>query len=203
MKPHITRLFCTAALVLGLSLTGAYAQQNPDKGGPVAGPQTGGSPGAGGGGEGAATTMPKMGEEQPAGAESDQSKKPAKPQAAEKPEQPKKQEGTAAEKTDQAGGKAAAGSASGKASAKIEPQQAQKVKTYFREHKPSVKRVERSAVSVSIGIALPASIALYPVPADVVVVSGGCPLQYFVWGDDIVLVDSCSRHVVEILEGAA
>jgi hypothetical protein len=36
-----------------------------------------------------------------------------------------------------------------------------------------------------------------------VVVIGSCPLEYFVWGEDIVLVDSCSREVVEIIVGAA
>ena len=91
----------------------------------------------------------------------------------------------------------------GGATAKIEPQQIQKVKTYFTANKPDVKRVDRNAVSVSIGIALPASIALYPLPPDVVVVIGSCPLEYFVWGEDIVLVDSCSREVVEIIVGAA
>jgi Protein of unknown function (DUF1236) len=87
--------------------------------------------------------------------------------------------------------------------AKVEPQQIQKVKTYFTAHKPNVKRVDRSAVSVSIGIAVPGSIGLYALPPDVVVVSGDCPLEYFVWGEDVVLVDSCSREVVEILVGAA
>ena len=78
-----------------------------------------------------------------------------------------------------------------------------KVQTYFSKHKPSVKRVDRSAVSVSIGVAIPASIALYPLPPDVIVVAGGCPIKYFVWADDIVLVDSCSHEVVDIIPGAA
>lgn len=78
-----------------------------------------------------------------------------------------------------------------------------KVQTYFSKHKPSVQRVERSAVSVSIGVAIPASIALYPLPPDVIVVAGGCPIKYFVWADDIVLVDSCSHEVVDIIPGAA
>jgi hypothetical protein len=32
---------------------------------------------------------------------------------------------------------------------------------------------------------------------------GACPIKYFVWGDDIVLVDSCTREVVEIIVGVA
>lgn len=118
--------------------------------------------------------------------------------SAEKPTQPKP--GTA-ESTESKTGDAAKGA--GGATAKVEPQQIQKVKTYFTTHKPDVKRVDRSAVSVSIGIALPTFIALYPLPPDVVVVIGSCPLEYFVWDEDIVLVDSCSREVVEIIVGAA
>jgi hypothetical protein len=89
------------------------------------------------------------------------------------------------------------------ASAKIEPQQVQKVKTYFSSHRPSVRRVDRTEVSVSVGIALPGTIVLYDLPPDIIVVEGGCPIRYFVWGEDVVLVDSCTRHVVEIIVGVA
>jgi hypothetical protein len=61
----------------------------------------------------------------------------------------------------------------------------------------------RPKVSVSIGVALPAAIVLYDLPPDVIVVGGPCPIKYFVWGDDIVLVDSCTREVVEIIVGVA
>jgi hypothetical protein len=89
------------------------------------------------------------------------------------------------------------------AKAEIKPEQKAKVRSYFSSNKPKVKRVERDAVSVSIGVVVPGSIALYALPADIVVVAGDCPLQYFVWGDAIVLVDSCSRHVVDIVPGVA
>jgi len=52
---------------------------------------------------------------------------------------------------------------------------------------------------VSIGAPLPTGITLAPLPSDVVVVAADCPLQYFLWGDDVVLVDSCSREVVDII----
>jgi len=94
--------------------------------------------------------------------------------SADKPTQPKP--GTA-ESTESKTGDTAKGA--GGATAKVEPQQIQKVKTYFTAHKPDVKPVDRNAVSVSIGVALPAAIALYPLPPDVVVVSGSCPLEYF------------------------
>lgn len=81
----------------------------------------------------------------------------------------------------------------------IDADQKQKVRTYFSEHRPTAKRVDKSRVSVSIGVPLPTGIALAPLPSDVVVVAADCPLQYFLWGDDVVLVDSCSREVVDII----
>jgi hypothetical protein len=73
------------------------------------------------------------------------------------------------------------------------------VRNYFSENKPRGKRFAKDDVSVSIGIGIPAAIALTPVPPGIVVVAADCPLQYFVWGDDVVLVDSCSREVVDII----
>jgi len=88
-------------------------------------------------------------------------------------------------------------------SVKLQSQDVSKVKSYFSEHKPSVQRIEKSRVSVSIGLALPATVVLYDLPPDVIVVHGACPIKYFLWGDDVVLVDSCTRHVVEIIPGVA
>jgi Protein of unknown function (DUF1236) len=88
-------------------------------------------------------------------------------------------------------------------SARLESKDISKVRSHFSQNKPNVKRIDRDDFSVSIGIALPGSIVLYDLPPDVIVVSGPCPIQYFVWGDDIVLVDSCSREVVEIIAGVA
>jgi hypothetical protein len=99
-------------------------------------------------------------------------------------------------------GKAETQGSTGK-SVKLESQQVSKVKSYFTEHKPSVQRIEKSRVSVSIGVALPGTVALYDLPPDVIVVHGACPIRYFLWGDDVVLVDSCTRHVVEIIPGVA
>jgi hypothetical protein len=82
--------------------------------------------------------------------------------------------------------------------AQFEPRDKEKLRTYFSEHKPNVKRVDRDRVSVSIGVSIPGSIALYALPAGVVVVAD-CPLQYFLWGNDVVIVDSCSREVVDIV----
>ena len=197
MKSQIAGLLSTATLFVALSLTPALAQGGPDKDVPAAGPPAGGQPEAGGAAGPQSGPPPQALEPGP----SDQGVAPdkgAKGKAAEKPTQPKP--GTA-ESTESKSGETAKGA--GGATTKVEPQQIQKVKTYFTAHKPDVKRVDRSAVSVSIGIALPTFIVLYPLPPDVVVVIGSCPLEYFVWDEDIVLVDSCSREVVEIIVGAA
>jgi len=85
------------------------------------------------------------------------------------------------------------------ATVKIDADQKQKVRTYFSEHRPTAKRINKSDVRVSIGIGIPAGIVLAPLPPDIVVVAADCPLQYFLWGDDVVLVDSCSREVVDII----
>ena len=102
-------------------------------------------------------------------------------------------------------GSTAEGQKPGKAgkSVRLESEQVSKVKTYFSQNKPRVKAIDKNEVSVSIGIALPGAIALYDLPPDVIVVGGPCPIKYFVWGDDIVLVDSCTREVVEIIVGVA
>lgn len=108
---------------------------------------------------------------------------------------------------DRKSGATAEGKDDGKAkdgkSARLESKDISKVKTHFRDNKPNAKRVDRDEVSVSIGIALPGAIALYDLPPGVIVVAGPCPIQYFVWDDDIVLVDSCTREVVEIIADVA
>jgi Protein of unknown function (DUF1236) len=88
-------------------------------------------------------------------------------------------------------------SAEGGKAAKVD---ASKVKTHFSQHRPNVKSVSKTEVSVSIGVALPSAIVLYDLPPDIIVVEGGCPIKYFLWGDDtVVLVDSCTREVVELI----
>jgi len=84
-------------------------------------------------------------------------------------------------------------------SVKLDSQQVSKVKTYFSEHRPTVKAVSKTEVSVSVGVAVPTSIVLYDLPPDIIVIEGECQIKYFVWGEDIVLVDSCARVVVEII----
>jgi hypothetical protein len=89
-----------------------------------------------------------------------------------------------------------------KSSAKLEQKQVTEIKQYFSSHKPNVKRVQTTEVNVSVGVAVPGSVTLYPLPSTIVVAeSSSCPFEYFVWGDDIVIVDSCTRVAVEIITG--
>jgi hypothetical protein len=215
MKYQLCSTVSAAAFVLALGVAGAFAGATSNEGGPAAigAPESGpgsmapASPKEQGTPVGKEGAMQSPGEGRP----SDQGMKEpmdegAAPKAADKtatdkqPKEGKEQsategkassdgkEGRTAEDRDRGGkGKFDRG----------------KVQTYFSKHKPSVKRVDRNAVSVSIGVAIPGSIALYPLPPDVIVVAGGCPIKYFVWADDIVLVDSCSHEVIDIIPGAA
>jgi hypothetical protein len=88
-------------------------------------------------------------------------------------------------------------------SVRLESNDVSKVRTYFSRHRPTAHRIDRNQVSVSIGVGIPSAIVLYELPPDVIVVSGACPIKYLVWDDDIVLVDSCTREVVEIISGVA
>jgi Protein of unknown function (DUF1236) len=215
MKYQLCSTVSAAAFVLALSVAGAFAGATSNEGGPAAiGAQESG-PG------GMAPASPRD-QGAPAGREgemqgpaegrpSDQGMKEpmgqgAAPKAADKTETEKPLREGKEDRTTE--GKASSEEKEGRTAedrdrngkGKVDRS---KVQTYFSKHKPSVKRVERSAVSVSIGVAIPASIALYPLPPDVIVVAGGCPIKYFVWADDIVLVDSCSHEVVDIIPGAA
>jgi hypothetical protein len=88
-------------------------------------------------------------------------------------------------------------------SARLESHDVSKVRTYFSQHRPNAQRIDRNQIAVHIGVGIPSAIVLYDLPPDVVVVSGSCPIKYFVWEADIVLVDSCTHEVVEIIPGVA
>jgi hypothetical protein len=236
----LVTMLSAVTLIVGLGLTGAYAQSpgseqgadGPSANSPSTSPSQGAgaapdgapggpSPGAMQDGQGGPGLTGPKGNQPPMSAEGD-----GKPEGKQGPKTGAKgdlenggqaegkgdletggQAGSQAEGDSVSGktGSTAQGQKSGKAgkSVRLESQQVSKVKTYFSEHKPRVKAIDRNEVSVSIGIALPGAIALYDLPPDVIVVSGPCPIKYFVWGDDIVLVDSCTREVVEILVGVA
>ncbi len=88
-------------------------------------------------------------------------------------------------------------------SAKIGSEQKSKITSYFKSNKPNVKVIDKSSVNISVGIAVPGTVHLHPIPADVIVVAGDCSVLFFLWGPDLVLVDSCTRQVVDIIPGIA
>jgi hypothetical protein len=128
----------------------------------------------------------------------------------------KAQSGTKTDDTAGATGESTAG-AEGKAGAeakassegKIELNEEQKteIKQYFTQNTTVIQnapKVERTAVSVSVGVAIPTHVRLVPLPAAIVVAApSDCELMYFVWGSDVVIVDDCSRRVVEIIVNVA
>jgi Protein of unknown function (DUF1236) len=187
----------------------------PNEGGPgQAGPDTGGPGGSAAGGE--PGSPKKEMKENPTAQEQDGPS--SREQEGKSAGKSTDHEGKAAAegKTGPGGGKAEAEGKSGTTgggraeaerkggtSTRLQSQQVSKVKTYFAEPRPSVQRIEKSQVSVSIGVALPSTVVLYDLPPDIIVVEGTCPVKYFVWGDDVVLVDSCTRHVLEIIGGIA
>jgi hypothetical protein len=151
-------------------------------------------------------------------AEADEPEAPAQKEALEdQPDEPAQPDEKAAEaETETAPGPEAEAEAQAEADARaeteartettveLEQQQVTQIKQYFSQHRPQAKSVSKSAVSVSIGIAVPGTVTLYPLPPalrTVVVIAPDCPLHYFVWGPDIVLVGSCTREVVEIIYG--
>jgi uncharacterized protein DUF1236 len=188
----------------GPSGTPNAMQERPDQGAP--GPEGGKSAeekGATPKGESAEQAMPSEGKsmEKPKGAAKTEGTAETEGKAGATPE------GKAGATTEGKAGATAEGGAKGEGKAgksvRLESQQVGKVRTYFSEHKPSVKSINKTEVSVSIGVGIPGTIVLYDLPPDIIMVEGGCPIKYFVWGDDVVLVDSCTRHVVEIIVGVA
>jgi hypothetical protein len=145
--------------------------------------------------EGTAETKekaPTAGEEKAPAATKDKAATQEKPKTTEEKATTEEKPGAAAKGEAELEGKAGT-------SVKLGSEQVSKVKTHFAEHKPNVKSVSKTEVSVSVGVAVPAAVVLYDLPPDIIVVEGGCSIKYFLWDEDIVLVDSCTRAVVEII----
>lgn len=224
MKPStLTTIGAAAALALALGFAGApaMAQGAPDMPAPDAGPAPGAQrqdPAAAGEARkaGTAAEMEKGNRKTGAevegrtrtGAEADVDREKTGTAETDMKEVDRDKAGTAETDMkkgdrDKTGTAEAEKSGEGKAAVKIEPEQKTKITSYFKENKPNVKVIDKSSVSVSIGIAVPASIRLHPLPADIIVVAGDCSLLFFLWGPDLVLVDSCTRHVVDVIPGIA
>lgn len=73
----------------------------------------------------------------------------------------------------------------------------QRVRTYFRKHHADPVDVD---FSLNIGVAVPRSISLYPVPQDIVyVVPAYEDYEYFYAEDRIVIVDPVTYEIVEVI----
>lgn len=86
----------------------------------------------------------------------------------------------------------------------ITNEQRTEVRSYFSSRRGSGPRVDRSAVSVSVGVAVPSTVVLEPAP-DIVIrtLPRGPRYVYFIWGSDVVIVDDSTREVVVIISDAA
>jgi hypothetical protein len=82
--------------------------------------------------------------------------------------------------------------------------QVERIKTYFAKNAPTVRAIEKQKVPVIAGQPMPEDIELYPLPQEIAFeVTSSCPVNYFLWEDDIALVDSCSRQALAIIAGVS
>jgi hypothetical protein len=89
-------------------------------------------------------------------------------------------------------------------SVKFSSEHKTKVRSYFKKNRVTVDPVERASISVSVGGTVPQHITLHPLPQTIVVdLPPDAEYHYFVWGNDIVIVDARTHVVVEILYDVA
>jgi hypothetical protein len=73
-------------------------------------------------------------------------------------------------------------------------------RTYFLQNPPPEGTEERAKVAVIAGQAFPEDLQMSPLPGEIAFeVSAACPANYFAWGYDIVLADSCTRRAIAII----
>jgi hypothetical protein len=70
---------------------------------------------------------------------------------------------------------------------------------YFAEHGAPVSSVPTSSVNVSVGGTVPNSVALFPPPFDLVSQVADPNFLYFVWGQNVVIVDGQTNAVDAII----
>lgn len=81
---------------------------------------------------------------------------------------------------------------------KLTSDQRTKVQSGFRGHKD--KSVKNLNVSISIGTAIPRSVTLYAVPEEVVVIVPEYRrYKYFIYEDEVVIVDPDTYEIVEVI----
>ena len=73
-------------------------------------------------------------------------------------------------------------------------------RTYFLQNPPPEGTEEKAKVAVIAGQAFPEDLKMSPLPGEIAFeVSAACPANYFAWGYDIVLADSCTRRAIAII----
>jgi hypothetical protein len=70
---------------------------------------------------------------------------------------------------------------------------------YFTQHGASVASIPTSSVNVSVGGTVPESVALFPPPYDLVNQVSDPDFSYFVWGQNVVIVDGQTNVVSAIV----
>jgi len=70
---------------------------------------------------------------------------------------------------------------------------------YFTQHGASVASIPTSSVNVSVGGTVPESVALFPPPYDLVSQISDPDFSYFVWGQNVVIVDGQTNVISAIV----
>jgi len=70
---------------------------------------------------------------------------------------------------------------------------------YFAQHGAPVASIPASSVNVSVGSTVPNSVALFPPPYDLVNQVSDPDFSYFVWGQNVVIVDGQTNVVSAIV----
>ncbi len=74
---------------------------------------------------------------------------------------------------------------------------------YFAEHGAPVASVPTNSVNVSVGGTVPDSVALFPPPYDLLNQLPDPGFSYFVWGQNVVIVDDQTNVVDAIIPDVA
>jgi hypothetical protein len=75
----------------------------------------------------------------------------------------------------------------------------QMIGAYFAENGAPVASIPTSSVNVSVGGTVPESVALFPPPYDLVSQVSDPDFLYFVWGQNVVIVDGQTNVVSAIV----
>lgn len=82
--------------------------------------------------------------------------------------------------------------------------QIDKIRKYFKTAKPAVEPIEVSRLEATLGAGVPADIPTEPLPGALLVeLPAGVKYEYFLLGNDLVVVNAETRTVVAIVRNAA